>query len=721
LCERGTEQCKPQPAQLLQLGRKMGDGPWERFEDQDVPVDEPGWPLPAISDDELAKCKEECLNLGYGGFVVRKGLATFRPQCREDVLKEKVSGWGCRGAVLHVAPAPAHVAEGSITVVHGDSVRRAPLLALASKSGYFASLSRHAWADGESCHSFAEFPGGEDAFAFAMSWLAAGLQGAVGSPWPVHDWRDVCKIIHAASYLDSPGLLCAATRSWRLAVARGRDREHLLQVAVTMGSASLQFSFEGQEPIIAELRAMLQELPKHHLPLAPDFLAAPAAGLVVLEVRHAARETLVGHIQKVGNRVGSVIGWGGGERVTSSAEPEALASPHDFAARLFDAHEPYFLGHLPALRQLLPYVDPATAIAPPLCFRIAAAALAATSTRDEDGFLGQQLSADIFTRSIGAVPDPAQAASESACVVGLFGAGASGINEAPLSLEILSKPEVPPAAAAVVLSRVLSSWAIAESHGAGTDGAEVVLAAVTANRQRLRSMLVAVLPCIAAESGTEMGTEWGSSFDYAVPELRAAFTSAAAKAAGSSANADPPLDETLRLLFRVVYQPSGGLPDVPFPLSLLAELREHSTACAALVAQRVLLELRAVAARNRDRAWAAAEALWPAVAWESIDEAMLGATVELLRMWLRDAKAESHAAARAAGKAIAVRLLRQLPLHRLRDPEELLGPPIPAHILACLAHREQVECTSRLMALEAENEGLRQEVARLASDRHRSG
>jgi len=497
-----------------------------------------------------------------------------------------------------------------------------------------------------------------------------------------------------------------------------------LRVAEAIVGASLQFGGDDQEIVIGELREILQELPKHALTLAPEFLAAPAAGLAVLEVRHAARESLYGHIKNVGSWVGSVIN-SGGERTGQGTEADAHLSPHEFAVRLFDEHEPTFVARKDALRQLLRYVDAGIPVEPPLCFRLAAAAAAAEAVHDEEVFAGQRLAVDIFERSVGAVPDPAQAASDSACVVGLFGAGGChAAGEAPLSLGVLARPLVPPAAAAVVLSRVLSSWAMAESGQHGADGADVILAGVASDRQQLRTLLTAVLPRIAGESGTGLGTEWGSSFDYAVPELRAAFVSAAAAAlAPAGARDDGPRapDEILRLLFRVLYQPSGGLPDVRFPLGLLAEVKDHNPACAALVAQRVLAELAAAAAPEGGRAWALAEELWPLVSWDSADQALVESAVELLRAWLAAGAGPAGGAGRPPPEGTAARLLRGLPLERLRDPEELLGPPVPAHVLACLARRMQEQCASRIAELEMVNETLRQELARLGTERHKTG
>lgn len=705
---------------------------WQVFEDEDLPESErgsssaPGRQQPAAS---IAATRDRCLQLGYGGFVIKRGgNISFRPHSREDIIQLKTAGnmWG-RGNVLHVAPAPSSdpPSGDSIAVEHDGVVRRARTSTLARKSGYFASLCRHAWADSTSgVHRFGEFPGGIEGFGLAMAWLAAEEGESIGPPWPVRNCNEACAAIEAAAYVDSSGLLRAAACSWRLAFSPNRDQ--LLQVAEVVMTASLQFCAEEQEAIIDELCAMLQELPRHQLSLSPEFLIAPSAGLAVLELRNKAKETLVGHIRNVGSWVGSVIRAAGGEAGDTSAssragtmEPgtDAAWTPHDFALQLFAAHEPFFLSRLPACRKLLRHVDAQLPITPPLCFRLAAAAAASAAEQEGEVFAGHRLAVDIFERSLGSVGDPTQAASDNACVVGLFGAGCHPDTPPALNLEVLARPLVPPVAAAVILSRVLSSWAAAGIEAGFEDGADAVLAGVSSDRQGLRTMLTTAVPRIASETGTG-SAEWGNSFDLAVPELLAAFSRGAA--AATESNAGQPLDSTLRLLFRALFQPSGGLPGVRFPLVLLAEVKDQGAACAGLAARRALDELQAEAAKDATRAWASAERLWPTVAWAFVEELLLVQVVSLIRSWLVEAKARRRLGTEhsTCPKAAATELLLRLPLQRLPDAEELLGPPVPAHVLACLARREQEENTSRIAALEAENEILRHEVARLASDRH---
>eukprot|EP00419_Tripos_fusus_P067389 CAMPEP_0172921108 /NCGR_PEP_ID=MMETSP1075-20121228/205276_1 /TAXON_ID=2916 /ORGANISM="Ceratium fusus, Strain PA161109" /LENGTH=295 /DNA_ID=CAMNT_0013781223 /DNA_START=20 /DNA_END=903 /DNA_ORIENTATION=+ len=287
---------------------------WQVFEDEDVPESsrDPGRQQPAAP---IAATRERCLQLGYGGFVVKRGgNISFRPQAREEILQLKVGNiWG-RGIMLHVAPAPLGEppSEESIVVEHGGIARRARTSTLARKSGYFASLCRHDWADGAGgVHRFGEFPGGIEGFGLAMAWLAVEEGESIGAPWPVRSCNEACAAIEAAAYVDSAGLLRAAACSWRLAVSPNRDQ--LLQVAEAVMTASLQFCAEEQEAIIDELCAMLQELPRHQLCLGPEFLIAPSAGLAMLELRNKAKETLVGHIRNVGSLVGSFFRAAGGE------------------------------------------------------------------------------------------------------------------------------------------------------------------------------------------------------------------------------------------------------------------------------------------------------------------------------------------------------------------------------------------------------------------------
>ncbi|CAE8587610.1 unnamed protein product [Polarella glacialis] len=726
-------------------------GCWERFEDHDAPSDDPsGHAVRAASPEDVAVCMKECLSLGFGGFVVRKEKATFRPLGRLALIDQRTSGFWGRGAILYVVPdeAAVHAAEllhpipgeerVEVTLEGGEEeeacfAAEASASILKSRSGYFESAFRHNWQDGVATegvakHCFKEFPGGSRAFEFAMAWLSTAEGKAVGSPWPILDCADACALTGSAAYLDSPSLLRAAARSWRLAAARGR--QELLQVAGAVAEASPQFGAgHGQELVVQELRDLLQEMPKHHLQLAPEFAASPVTGLAALEARHSARETLVGHIKTVGNWVGSVIG---GE---SRRAPTSEDNPHDFAAQLFELHEPYFVSSPPELRRLLRHVDPTHPIPAPLCFRLAAAAASAAAVAEDEVFAGHRLALDIFERSLGAESDPASAASDDACAVGLFGAGLREPTSPPaLGLEILARPLVPPAAAAVILGRVLASWAARSPSSEGGDAAEVIFAGVVANRQGLRTMLSAALPRIEAEDrtnqerGSSLGgaaamarsrsgeSEWGSCFDLAVPELRAAFQGAAAAAVDRAGLAGEGIaDETLSLLFRVLFRPTGGLPGVRFPLSLLRQLRHQGGPCSALAAERLLEELR-ISQRGSAGRWQLAQSLWSSVDWDAQHEELLEEAANLLRQWLGEAEVDGGSSRAQA----AVQLFSALPLQRLPRPEELLAPPVPAHVLAMLGHRCQLQNATRLAVLESENVVLREHISHLQNEIRRS-
>jgi len=696
--------------------------------------------MPAATPEELAACREECLRLGFGGFVVRRSRAMLQPQSREEVLEQKKRPLKLLSSavpVLHVAPAPTWEApDGGVQVEFDGTSYCAEPSTLSAKCGYFESAFRHDWADGggNGCpaHRFAEFPGGHHAFALSLSWLSARPGASVGDPWPVQTVSDVQSILDAASYLDAPLLLSAAVRSWRLGAPRAR--EELLEVAGALAAASAQFDGDAQDRVLSELRQLLLGLPRHHLRLSPEFLVAPMAGLTVLEVRPDMHETLVGHIKtnvgNIGNWLSSVTGGASASAeeplepgACLLAEAEDCSTSHAFAVRLFDAHEAFFLLRLPALRLLLRFVEPTTAVVPPLCFRLAAAAAAAASVCEDEVFAGTRLAVDIFERGIASAPDPAQAASHEACTRGLFGAGgARGTGEAgaaPLGLDTLARPLVPPAAAAVVLSRVLSSWGACESREGSADAADVILTGVVSDRQSLRTMLERVLQQIATEShGSERGSEWGTCFDYAVPELRAALVRAVA---GAEPNTQE-VSETARLLFRVLFQPSGGLPDVRFPLCLLREVRTHNAACLTLAARRALSDLAAMVEQSPGSVWSLARQIWPVLAWHSVEVELIEDVVRTLREWLTDAKVNLlHGSEWAEAEDAAVQLLRQLPLQLLREPEELLGPPVPAHVLACLAYREQQTIASRIASLEHENAVLRSELMRISHDRPAGG
>merc|ERR1711890_25996 len=62
-------------------------------------------------------------------------------------------------------------------------------------------------------------------------------------------------------------------------------------------------------------------------------------------------------------------------------------------------------------------------------------------------------------------------------------------------------------------------------------------------------------------------------------------------------------------------------------------------------------------------------------------------------------------------KTTAIRLLMRLPLQRLPDREAALGPPVPAHVLATLAHLQLEKLQAQIVNLEAENASLRLELS----------
>mmetsp|Transcript_145961 Transcript_145961/g.467971 ORF Transcript_145961/g.467971 Transcript_145961/m.467971 type:complete len:600 (-) Transcript_145961:92-1891(-) len=596
----------------------------------------------------------------------------------------------------------------------------------------------------------------------ALAWLSTTSGAAVGEPWPLRSCDDVCDAVASAAYLDAPRLVRAAVRSWSLGAERAREEQ--LRVAGAIVEATLQFEDSDQELVIFELRQLLHNLPKHQLVLAPEFLAAPAAGLEILEARQVAKETLMGHMKQVGEWVGSVMGRadGGDHRSHSGTDPEAPLSSSEFAVRLLDRHRAYFLARRVALRQLLGHVDVSTAISPPLCFGVASAALAASSALPGDlagdasePFPGRAMAVEIFERSVGAVEFPAEAAADPSCVNGLFGAGGRTLGDDVLALDVLARPLVPPAAASVVLSRVLSSWGAIEAcsctdqngceGGDGSDAADVILAGVASDRQKLRLMLQQALPRIAEESDPA-GSDWGTSFDYAVPELRAAFARAVSSASSSPSNRGASsaaageevamggsvvVDDTVRLLFRVLFQPTGGLPGVAFPLSLFGELRGHNAHCRSLAARCAVARLREMFAFDPRRAWRVADSVWPTISWDDAEESLLEDVVAMLRSWLIAAKRAPSAAPapvveapgrdnKAEAKLAVVRLLAKLPLHRLSNTEHLLGPPVPAHVLALLAQRGVERDSQRISALEAENERLRSDVSRLQAELRRA-
>lgn len=691
----------------------MDEEGWILFEGADSAPHRAGGSVPVPSEGKLAALRKDCLHLGYGGFVVKRGVATLRPLGRAFLLEHKTTTWLDRGSMLYVAPESSgaeSLTASSREVLLKCATSRvyADPEQLAANSGYFASVFRHSWADAEECHTFSEFPGGEAAFALATAWLVAHPGSPVGEPWPIQDRHDVCILIKAATYLDSPQLLRAAVRSWSLFEERGT--EDRLLVAGAISEASLQFEGPGQDLVISALLMLLQDLPKHQLALAPEFLAAPAAGLTVLEAKESARETIIGAMRSVGGMVASVISGSGGERSVPNEDPDSPLSPNDFAVRLFDQHEAFFIQQPPVLRRLLRHIDASVPIVAPLCYRLAAAAVDPAMVAEDPSF--HSLGIDIFERSISSARCPAEAAADPACVEGLFGAGGRRPADGVVGLEVLARPVVPPAAAGVILSRVLSSWAAAESS-AGADAAAVILAGVASDRQRLRILLEAVLPRIADEGGAETGNDWGSNFDYAVPELRAALVHALTTRAE--------LDHTVRLLFRVLFQPTGGLPGINFPLSLLEELRGHSHTCLALAVRCAVGRLRDLFAEAPGSAWRSAEEAWPWISWGAATEELLEDVVAMLRDWMAFTVSASSAtegkgkgSAGGSPEAAMIRLLLQLPLERLPRPEVLLGPPVPAHVLATLAFRATGSLTAKIARLEEENQALHAEIERLS-------
>jgi len=279
-----------------------------------------------------------------------------------------------------------------------------------------------------------------------------------------------------------------------------------------------------------------------------------------------------------------------------------------------------------------------------------------------------------------------------------------------MGLDVLVRHLVPPAAAAVILSRVLSSWAASEA-GNDADAVDVILSGLRSDRQKLQLMLTTGLPRMVEDRAPEFGVEWGSNFDYVVPELRAAFERSVAHM--HSTRVRP--DSATILLFRFAFQASGGFPDVRFPLSLLVELREHNSVCASMVVQRVLRELREAADEDGTGGWDAAEEVWPAVSWDTVDLPVLEEVVAMLKGWMSDVRVHLPRAKARVKKALVVRLMCKLPLHRLSDPEVELGYPFPAHVLAAHAQKHAQQALARIAVLEASNIALRAELDHLRS------
>eukprot|EP00929_Paragymnodinium_shiwhaense_P037707 TRINITY_DN20044_c0_g2_i1.p1 TRINITY_DN20044_c0_g2~~TRINITY_DN20044_c0_g2_i1.p1 ORF type:complete len:787 (+),score=189.48 TRINITY_DN20044_c0_g2_i1:118-2478(+) len=743
--------------------------------------------LPAATEEDICARKAECISMGYGGFVVRRDKASLRPVSRQRLLRDKVGTGFYESARLYVAPAAVEVDEAddsAVTLRYGAVSRRACRELLQERSGYFASRFRHNWADsggmagyvvsssssscpsGGSCGSsadaaaasFADFPGGERAFEIAAAWLArSGQSDVLGEPWPVVQTEDAELAIHAAAYLDAPGLLRSAVLSW----LHRQDRQppELLGVAGAMVTASLQFESAVQDLIIEDLRSMLREIPRHRLALTSDFLVSPAAGLAVLDVRDTAKESLVGHIKNVGGFLGAVIKQHTSERKGSDppagtsaqeAELQALCStPHEFSVRLLVEHQGFFAENLPMLRRLFRHIDETQPIATPLCFHVAASAALAEQMTEDEVFAGYKLAVDIFQRGLSASADPVTAAAEEACASTLFGAGET---KAVLDLDVLCDTLVPPAAAAMVLNRVLSEWAKADSRataasngstatamgrkGQADSALETITAAIEGDRQGLRRLLLQLLPHIRQADGVELleGCTWGTIFDLAVPMLRAAFMHVAERALAE----EHAIDDTMKLLFQIVYRPSEGLPGESFPLELLLELKEHSAPTQVLARNRVLQELEALLkepyvlrssgnlhghAACLRKLWKTAMRLWAAGDWERAGPGAMQRAVCFVKKLLKESEECKDPEVAQEGSEATVEMLGRLPLEQLLDHNssttglsvsrsalQLLGPPIPAHVLGSLALQAASANVERLRKLEDENMVLKEEL-----------
>lgn len=689
---------------------------WQEFRGSDVVPDEKvGQPTQANSQEELDAIRRDCLEFGFGGFAVKKGLAFFRPYGRDFILKHKTGTVWDRGSVLHVAPAIPEPEEG-VRLVCGESAKWGLPEVLKTKSGYFASLFRHSWSDGKGClHEFVDFPGGEQAFLVAAAWLAVDETTLVGAPWPLRDCSAVCDAIWSAAYLDAPRLFRSAVRSWSL--SGQRMEKDLVNVAGVLAEASLQFAEVAQSVVMEEIRQLLQHVPRNKIELTSNLLVAPAAALQILETRQVARQTLADHIKTVGDWVGSVISgpadWGPDLENWPSG-------PHEFAVKLFEMHETFFSTQSQALRQLFNHIDASEPILPPLSFRLSSVALTAWAEDEEKSLdMYSRLwgnAVEIFERSLGTTTTPAEVAVHPACISGLFGVGnpAAGGNGI-FGFDVLARSMVPPAAASVVLSRVLSSWSAEASGDSETDAADVILEGVVNDRQQLYTMLKRVWQRMV-EDGKDLqlrSTDWGTLQDFAVPELQAALMRAIAGFTNASeddwARSNSRIDEAVRLLFRVLFQATGGLNGVGFPIFFLRELRDQSRACTDLAARCAVSRLRETHALEKRQAWEIANELGPCIAWEEVQDSLIEIIVDMLREWLLSARRSCNEQDCVEAEMSVTRLLAELPLRRLQEPSRALGPPFPAHVLAGLAFRE---CSGQ----RCEIEFLRAEIARLSDE-----
>jgi len=285
----------------------------------------------------------------------------------------------------------------------------------------------------------------------------------------------------------------------------------------------------------------------------------------------------------------------------------------------------------------------------------------------------------------------------------------------------------------VILSRVLSGWTAADGKNKlGVDAAVVILAGLAENRQKFRDMLQRAEECIRADADKPPPQ---TSFNYAVPELLAAFTRAISEAEAEEEEVE--LEEVegrgggwdysrdLALLFQVLFMPTGGFAGMSFPLRLLSEVRSHGPSYQSLAVQLLLQRLRERHERSPARAWALAERSWHFVNWTEVTQVE---GILLIREWLTHAKSCSsnrlsngyEALDRSSIKQTATRLLTELPLEDLDDPIEVLGPPVPSHVLASLAARGVTEVRATMNQLRMDNARLQAEISRLQMEMRRS-
>eukprot|EP00971_Amphidinium_carterae_P118457 2346975-Amphidinium_carterae.1 len=153
---------------------------------------------------------------------------------------------------------------------------------------------------------------------------------------------------------------------------------------------------------------------------------------------------------------------------------------------------------------------------------------------------------------------------------------------------------------------------------------------------------------------------------------------------------------------------------------LLHELRPHNAACQVLATRRVLHEWEVAAREDLSKGFSLAQDLWSVVRWDSVDRDLIVRTINLFREWLTDAKFRMPSDERARVKAVTFQLLLTLPADRLRDLEELFGPPMPSQFLGTIAFRESQRCHDEVRRLKEEtrrlkvdNDSLRGEVGSL--------